>query len=137
MVTSPTSRDTEHVQALVEEAAANGFSNTLIDDAKRAVLRHDGEQRAWSFLRSLPGAVLSKMAERQTAARKEMAVRNSLIGRLQNQIHDPLTTVDNARKAGASQEQRLAEAQRSYQTDLDAGAAREAELENEVTDLDQ
>ncbi|CAN0345375.1 unnamed protein product, partial [Scytosiphon promiscuus] len=65
-----------------------------------------------------------------------MTAKTGFTSSLQDQAHDLATTVDKAKGAVVTCEQRLAEVGRSHKADLDAGAAREAELQEKITNLD-
>ncbi|CAM9299258.1 unnamed protein product, partial [Scytosiphon promiscuus] len=57
----------EDVKVTVEEGNARGFQGAQLEEAKRALLRFDDQQKAAAYLRRLPGEILSKVAKKIVA----------------------------------------------------------------------
>ncbi|CAN0285983.1 unnamed protein product, partial [Ectocarpus sp. 8 AP-2014] len=62
MKSSPPS-DIELVRALVDEATTKGFRSAAVDEAMKAVTRHDDQAKAFAVLRSLPGALVRQVSK--------------------------------------------------------------------------
>ncbi|CBJ33529.1 hypothetical protein Esi_0506_0016 [Ectocarpus siliculosus] len=103
MKSSPPS-DIELVRALVDEATTKGFRSAAMDEATKAVTRHDDQAKAFAVLRSLPGALARQVSKSSLAVARHSKKQRKKILALQLTNNKVLSTAASDKERSARTE---------------------------------
>ncbi|CAM9422785.1 unnamed protein product, partial [Ectocarpus fasciculatus] len=124
--TSPPS-DIELVRALVVEASTKGFRSAEIDEATKAVAKHDDREHALASFRSLPRAFVRQVAKASLVVERHSKKQRNEIVALQRTNQQILATA-------ASDKERSTRTERDLLAQLDTAKATIASLTDTVAE---